>query len=194
MEKSGKNRTVSSLEMRQNSNRDVVVDIIADIPAGNSKWFTTYEIYGSGEILVKNRFVPGSADIPDLPRLGMTMTMPGEFENIEWYGRGPHESYWDRKTSAAVDVYRGTVMEQYFPYIRPQENGNKTDVRYVALTNKQGVGLLAVGMPLLYVSAHNYTIDDFDEGESKHNRHTIDLKKRDFVFLNLDYRQMGPRR
>ena len=189
--KAGKNRTVSSLEMRQNSDRDVVVDIVADIPAGNSQWFTTYEIYGSGEILVKNRFVPGSADIPDLPRLGMTMTMPGEFENIEWYGRGPHESYWDRKTSAAVDVYRGTVMEQYFPYIRPQENGNKTDVRYVALTNKQGVGLLAVGMPLLYVSAHNYTIDDFDEGESKHNRHTIDLEKRDFVFLNLDYRQMG---
>ncbi len=189
--KAGKNRTVSSLNMRQNSDRDVVVDIIYDIPADNSKWFTTYEIYGGGEILIKNRFVPGAVDLPDLPRLGMTMTVPEEFENIEWYGRGPHESYEDRKTGASVDVYMGKVMDQYFPYIRPQENGNKTDVRYVGLTNNEGVGLLAVGMPLLNVSAHYYTIDDFDEGETKHNRHTVDLKKRDFITLNLDYRQMG---
>ncbi len=189
--KAGKNRNVSSLRMRQNSDRDVVVDITYDIPAGDSRWFTTYEIYGSGEILVKNRFVPGAVDIPDLPRLGMTMVLPGEFENMEWYGRGPHESYWDRKTSAAVDVYRGRVTDQYYPYIRPQENGNKTDVRYVALTNSEGVGLLAVGMPLLSVSALHYSIDDLDEGDNKSNRHTIDLEKRDLVFLNLDYGQMG---
>ena len=119
------------------------------------------------------------------------MVLPGEFENMEWYGRGPHESYWDRKTSAAVDVYRGRVTDQYYPYIRPQENGNKTDVRYVALTNSEGVGLLAVGMPLLSVSALQYSIDDLDEGDNKSNRHTIDLEKRDLVFLNLDYGQMG---
>jgi len=79
----------------------------------------------------------------------------------------------------------------YHPYIRPQENGNRTDVRWVALTNDAGVGLLAVGMPLLSISAHHFTIDDLDEGMEKHNRHTYDLKPRNLVTLNLDYKQMG---
>jgi beta-galactosidase len=121
----------------------------------------------------------------------MTMTLPVEFDNMEWYGRGPHESYWDRKTGAAVGLYRGSVMEQYHPYVRPQENGNKTDTRWVALTNAQGIGLLAVGMPLLNVSAHHFTIEDFDPGLEKRQRHTFHLEKQDLVTLNLDHRQMG---
>jgi len=81
-----------------------------------------------------------------------------------WYGRGPHESYWDRKTGAAVGVYSAEVTDLYYPYIRPQENGNRTDVRWVALTNDDGTGLLAVGRPLLNFSAHHFTIDDFRPG------------------------------
>jgi len=129
--------------------------------------------------------------LPELPRFGTTMTLPAEFDSIAWYGRGPHESYWDRKTGAALGLYSGAVMEQYFPYIRPQENGNKTDVRWVALWNSRGTGLLAVGMPVLSVSAHHFTIDDFDEGLEKRNRHTYHLKPRDLVTLNLDWKQMG---
>jgi beta-galactosidase len=82
-------------------------------------------------------------------------------------------------------------MEQYHPYVRPQENGNKTDVRWVSLTNDEGVGLLAVGMPLLSVSAHHFTMEDFDPGVRKRQRHTIDVRKRPLVRLNLDYKQMG---
>ena len=83
----------------------------------------------------------------------MTLTLPAEFDNMQWFGRGPHETYWDRKTGARVGLYQGEVLDQHHPYIRPQENGNKSDVRWVALTNGDGVGLLAVGMPLLDVSA-----------------------------------------
>jgi len=121
----------------------------------------------------------------------MTMSLPAAFVNMAWYGRGPHESYWDRKTGAPVGVYRGKVMDQYHPYIRPQENGNKTDVRWVALTDEHGVGLLAEGMLLMSVSAHHFTMEDFDPGPRKRQRHAAELTRRDMVTLNLDYKQMG---
>jgi beta-galactosidase len=187
----GVERFVMSVEARQRTDSAVQIDVAATIPAGFAKHYTTYTIYGSGDVIVDVRFVPADTTLPELPRFGMTMALPAEFDSIQWYGRGPHESYWDRKTGAAVGVYSGTVMEQYFPYIRPQENGNKTDVRWVALWSSDGIGLLAVGMTLLSVSAHHFTIDDFDEGLEKRNRHTYNLKPRDLVTLNLDWKQMG---
>lgn len=90
-----------------------------------------------------------------------------------------------------MGVFSGKVRDQYHPYIRPQENGNKTDVRWIALTNDKGMGLLAVGLPFLSISAHHFLIDDFDPGPKKRQRHTFHLKKRNLVALNLDYKQMG---
>ncbi|MFC1554578.1 glycoside hydrolase family 2 TIM barrel-domain containing protein [candidate division KSB1 bacterium] len=193
----GKNASIENIEIRQNSNRDVVIDVVYAIPAGqvipaiDSKYYTQYWIFGSGEILINCRFVPGEAGLPDLPKLGMKMELPGEFENMEWYGKGPFETYWDRKTGAKTGVYRGKVIEQYFPYIRPQETGNKTDVRWAALTNNDGIGLLAAGKPLLNVSALHFKNEDLDEGDRKTGRHSIDLERKDLVTLNLDYLQMG---
>ncbi len=198
----GPNRTVERVVAEQADGQRVRVVVISALPAAESRFRTAYTVFGSGDVVVENRFMPGelSAEqlaafpdsvVPELPRLGMTMTLPVEFDRMEWFGRGPHESYWDRKTGAAVGLYGGTVAEQYFPYIRPQENGNKTDVRWVSLTNADGVGLLAVGIPLLSVSAHHFTIDDFDEGPEKRNRHTYHLAPRDLVTLNLDWKQMG---
>jgi beta-galactosidase len=187
----GKNRTVEKVNVRAVSPREVALDVLATLPEVGARYHTTYRVLGSGDIIVTNRFEPVSDELPEMPRFGMTMTLPVEFENMAWYGRGPHESYWDRKTGATVGVYRGTVMEQYYPYVRPQENGNKTDVRWVALANENGVGLLAVGMPLLSVSAHHFTVEDFDPGQEKRQRHTFHLRPRDLVTLNLDYKQMG---
>jgi beta-galactosidase len=116
----------------------------------------------------------------------MQMAMPEEFNVMTWYGRGPQESYWDRKTGAAVGVYSGRVEEVIHDYVRPQENGNRTDVRWVALTNKDGAGLLAVGMPLLNVSAWPYTMWDLERA-----RHVHELPRRDSITVNLDYKQMG---
>jgi beta-galactosidase len=187
----GENKEVHNVEIKQINAQQIQIDIDATIPAGDSKYYTTYTIYGSGDLIIKNRFVPGSSNLPEIPRFGMTMILPAEFDKISWYGRGPHENYWDRKTGAAIGTYKGTVMEQYHPYIRPQENGNKTDVRWVALTNDKGMGLLAVGMPLLSISAHHFLNEDFDPGLKKQQRHTYHLKKRDLVTLNIDYKQMG---
>lgn len=187
-------RKVVAVTPRQVSPNKVTVDVEAILPeaTGNARFFTTYTIYGSGDIVVSNRFAPGKADgLPVLPRMGMTMALPVSFKNITWYGRGPQENYWDRKSGAAVGIYSGTVRGQYHPYIRPQENGNKTDVRWVALTDDRGVGLLAVGMPLLSVSALHYLNEDFDPGLKKAQRHPFDLTQRDLVTLNLDYKQMG---
>jgi beta-galactosidase/beta-glucuronidase len=145
-----------------------------------------YKIYGSGDIIVEVYVDPASGLPPSLPRIGLQLTLPEGFENVTWFGRGPHENYWDRKEGAQIGVYSGTVDEQYVPYIKPQENGNKTDIRWVSFTNNLGVGLLAVGMPLMEFSAHHYTIEDFEKA-----KHTYELKRREDITLNLDYKQSG---
>ncbi len=187
----GKNRIIKRVESRQNSNRDISIEVEAALPDVETKYITSYHIFGNGEIEVSNRFVPGKKGLPDLPRFGVQMALRSEYDNISWYGRGPHETYWDRKSGAKVGIYRGKVKDQYHPYIRPQENGNKTDVRWLSLTNKEGIGLLVVGVPFLSVSAHHFLSEDFDSGDKKRQRHTYDLKPRDLVNLNLDYKQMG---
>ena len=146
----------------------------------------TYRIYGSGDIIIEANVIPGENLPPHLPRIGLQLIIPGGFENFTWFGRGPHENYCDRKEGALVGVYSSTVDEQYVPYIKPQENGNKTDVRWVALTNDDGFGLLAVGMPLMEVSAHHYTAEDFEKA-----KHTCELNRREDITLNLDYMQSG---
>ncbi len=144
----------------------------------------TYTIYGSGDVLIEHHVLPEVGDLPFLPRIGLTMTLPGGYERFTWYGRGPHETYVDRNYGAQMGVYSGAVDEQYVPYIVPEENGNKTDARWVALTDDAGVGLLAVGAP--EVSAHHYTAQDLTEA-----KHTCELHRRADITLNLDYAQSG---
>ncbi len=162
---------------------------------------SVYTINGDGAVSIKNEFNMAKGDLPEIPRMGMNLIMPREFDQMSWLGRGPHESYWDRKTSAFVDLYSGTVAEQYYPYIRPQENGNKTDVRWLSITNKNGLGLKFIASELLEVSAHHNIMEDFEspertdgrliEGKPVLNRHTVDVKPRDLTSINIDYRQMG---
>jgi len=161
---------------------------------------TEYTILGGGDVLVENNLELVAADLPEIPRIGMNMHLPKAFDRARWWGRGPHENYWDRKSSAQVDLYTSRVAELGFPYIRPQENGNRTDVRWVALTDEEGSGLLAVGRPFFSFSAHHNLLEDFESTVNtagfnhkpqEVNRHTIDVKPRDLVSLNLDYRQMG---
>jgi beta-galactosidase len=156
------------------------------VPAGPTNYYCVYTIFGSGDVVIESSFDPLGMKLPDLPRFGMQMAIPAELSTMTWYGRGPHENYWDRNTGAAVGLYSGPVEEQGHPYARPQENGNKTDVRWLTLTDEDGVGLLAVGMPLLSVSAWPYTMADLERA-----RHINELPPRDTITLNLDYRQMG---
>lgn len=144
-----------------------------------------YWIYGSGDIVIDNE-VTASSELPPLPRVGLSMTLPGGFEQFSWYGRGPHENYIDRNAGTAVGLYSSSVDEQYVPYILPQENGNKTEVRWLTLTNEQGIGLLAVGRPTLEVSVSHYTVQNLYQAF-----HTNELTRRNEITLNLDIKQCG---
>ncbi len=180
------NWVIGSTEVKRVGPGAVSVQVRGSLPDVDSTNEIVYTVFGNGEIQVDNHFQPGAAELPEMPRFGMQMTVPAAFESMTWYGRGPHESYWDRKTGAAVGVYSGSVDDQYFDYSEPQENGNKTDVRWVSLTRPDGMGVEAVGMPLLSVSAHFYTTEDMENA-----KHTFEMERRDFVTLNLDYRQTG---
>jgi beta-galactosidase len=134
---------------------------------------------------------PEGGTFPEMPRFGMKLLLPAAFGDAEWYGRGPQENYWDRKTGAAVGRYRSSVMDLYFPYLRPQENGYRTDVRWLALTLRTGVGLLVSGRRLFCFNAGRFDIDDFENEPQKRQRHAVDMQPRDRVSLNIDFKQMG---
>jgi beta-galactosidase len=145
-----------------------------------------WTLLSTGDLRVKVQMTPEGADLPDLLRVGLTMMLPRGFDRLAWYGRGPHENYADRKTSARTARYESTVRDQYVPYVMPQEHGNKTDVRWAALRNAEGAGLLAVGEPTLEMSAHHYTAHDLDAAT-----HTPEIPWREEVVWNLDKRQAG---
>jgi beta-galactosidase len=144
-----------------------------------------YTLFGSGDLLVDTQVHP-QVDAPFLPRCGLQMSLPEGFERFTWFGRGPHETYSDRKEGARVDLFSGTVDEQYVPYIVPEENGNKEEVRWLSLAREDGLGLLVVGESGLSVSAHHFTTQNLTEA-----RHTYELTRRPEIILNLDYAQSG---
>lgn len=189
------NRVVKEVVATIISNQEIVLKTIFQLPSVELEYELTYRVFGNGEVEVKGRFLPfekSRNELPELPRFGLVMQLPLQFENIKWYGRGPHENYSDRNTSAFVGIYNSTITEQYHPYIRPQENGNKTENRWLTLTNSEGVGMKIIGQPLFDFSAHKYTTDDFDLGSlDKPFKHTYDLVPKDFITLHLDYGQMG---
>ena len=120
----------------------------------------------------------------------MNMQINPEFGRVAWYGRGPWENYQDRYTGCFVGIYESTVDEQFTPYVRPQENGYKTDVRWMTLENPKHIAIRFSGEPLICFSALPYTYEDM-KGFKQGGKHLNDLEKRPFVDLNIDYKQMG---
>ena len=182
----GKHWQIKDKKVEQISPQEVIIQFNGEIPEIEAAYNVKYSCYGSGDVVVDINYQTDKDNLPEMPKFGMQMEMPPGFEIFTWYGRGPQETYWDRKLGARVGLYRGTVDEQFVDYSEPQENGNKTDVRWVSLTNKYGVGLLAVGMPLLSVTAKHYTTKDLET-----HKYSYQMKRKDFVTLNLDYKQMG---
>jgi beta-galactosidase len=162
-----------------------------------------YQVDGSGSILVEAALQPGSKDLPKLPRFGLQLTLPARYNQVEWFGRGPHESYSDRKTSAAVGVYSSTAAEMFHRYSRPQETGNLTDVRWMAVTDDTGQGWLVEGEQVLNASVWPFAMDalEFVASESGTSsasglvpltsRHGADLEAGEIITWNIDAAQMG---
>jgi len=181
----GQKRRVKNITAKQISPQ--LIEIITDtsIPSANSSLKNVYKVYGNGEIQVEYYF-QASSDLPDIPRIGMQMSIPGEFENVEWYGRGPQETYSDRKTGAAIGIYKMKVDELFYPYIEPQESGNRTDTRWVKFTNQNGLGFMAQGLPTIEFSAWH-----FPQIELEKHKHPNEIKRDKDITVNLDYGQMG---
>ncbi len=144
-----------------------------------------YTIFESKDIVVENTIV-ANEQLPALPRIGFIMTLQPGMDNLKWFGRGPHESYWDRKAGAPVGCYSGKVIDQYVPYIMPQENGNKTDTRWMLLANDSGSGLIFSAMDVMEFNASHFTADDLYG-----SYHTNELDPRDEIILHLDLHQCG---
>jgi beta-galactosidase len=179
-------RAIKSFDVKQINPGEVEITVNSTLKAGDASFGTIYTITPDGAIHVRASFKKNDVKAPELFRFGMRMTMPGEYETMAWYGRGPFESYWDRKTAAFVDVYKGKVMDQYTPYVSPQENGNKTDVRWASWVNSTGSGLLVKADSLVNVSAHNYTQPDLEKAA-----HTNEVPVKDIVEIHVDMQQMG---
>ncbi|NQT27673.1 DUF4981 domain-containing protein, partial [candidate division KSB1 bacterium] len=168
---------------------DNIIRIVSADGIGDEKrklqWMAKVTIYGNGEIHVKSIYEVEKG-FPTLPKIGMSMHVPIGMDQLNWYGRGPHESYWDRKTGARIGRYSGSVTDQYVEYVRPQENGNKADVRWMTLTDKKGIGWLVAGSPVLNISAHHYTLKNLTVA-----KHTYEVVDGPDITLNLDYQQAG---
>ena len=174
------------------SNGTVLVEAKYRLAATNASVNVSYEINSNGEIKISTSMVGLTSELPPLPRFGTNLVIDKKYSKVAWYGRGPHENYQDRYTSAQIGQYSTEVRDLYFPYARPQENGYKTQVRWVTFQNISGQGLKfsALDNQLSFGAHHQYN-DDFDEGEKKINRHTTDIIERDIVNINIDYKQMG---
>lgn len=141
-----------------------------------------YTVYGSGDVEVKNT-ITTNGGLP-LPKVGFQMQVPSTYRNVKWYGRGPLESYWDRKIGTRVGEYSGKVINQFFPYTMSQESGNKSDVRWLVVSDSLGMGLFVSGIP-------NFSVHDFQDVDLLAAKSTQQLPHGLVTVLNLDYQQMG---
>ena len=150
-----------------------------------------YTIQATGAVIIKSEIMPEDNTLPEFLKIGNEYRLNGNLCNIEWYGRGSHENYWDRNTSAFIGRYSGTVWEQYHPYVRAQETGNKTDVRWVTLTDKSGLGIFVSSVEPISVNAQQFDTDLLNHISSKIHNHGGKITPSNIVSLHIDYLQMG---
>jgi beta-galactosidase len=175
---------------RENGLAVVVADYT--MPSVSGRLTMTYTVSNLGAVKVSEKFTADpEAKVSDMFRFGVVVPLRRDLEHLEYYGRGPVENYVDRKSSADLGIYRQSVSEQFYPYIRPQETGTKSDIRWWRLTDPTGSGLEVTADAPFSASALHYTIESLDEGEEKHNLHPVDIAESPLTNLCIDKQQMG---
>lgn len=170
----------------------IVISTEYDMRAVSAKLYLTYVINNSGTIKVTQKMVADkAAKVSPMFRFGMQMQMPDSFDAIEYYGRGPIENYSDRNHNTFLGIYRQSVDEQFYPYIRPQETGTKTDIRWWKQLNMSGDGVKVFSEIPFSASALHYTIESLDEGMEKRQGHSPEVPKAELTNLCIDKVQMG---
>ncbi len=173
------------------SNDKIVFQFQKKLFDNDALYTVTYAVNGNGIIEIQNEFKALKGEHSDFFKFGNEFVLSKYFKSVQWYGKGPFESYSDRQHAAKVGLYNQTISEQYFPYIRPQETGNKSDVRWLILATDKKVGLKISSNQLLNFSALNYSRSDLDSGENKVQNHAGELIPRQNVYLNIDGYQSG---
>jgi beta-galactosidase len=185
-----KNAVLKDFRYQLNEKKYYMIDADYWLPDVEAYLYINYEINGDGELRVEMYMEPSGKSYPDLPRFGMSFPLLAGFENLEWFGRGPQENYSDRKTSAFVGHYKSTVTDQFVPYISPQENGYKTDTRWVILKNRENAGIMFEADNMICFSALHFSTLDLTRPK-RDGFHITDLVKKDETYLNIDLGQMG---
>ena len=165
-----------------------------DMPDVKCQLTMTYTLTAEGEVIVREHFVPTTTELPPMFRYGMQLQMAKAYDRVQYYGRGPVENYIDRNSSEFLGIYENQVADEYFPYVRPQESGNHTDVRWFRVLNGQGRGLEFYSNAPMEASALNYLVEDLDDGVTKDKligSHSGDLVERPQTQVHIQQRQMG---
>jgi len=171
----------------------VLVNVKHDLKALHAVLNIVYQFNASGQIAIEQSLTVDKShkETAHMLRYGMQMTMPAIFNSIEYYGRGPFENYVDRKSAAVLGIYKQTVAEQYFPYIRPQETGNKSDVRWWKVVDVDGRGLMFTSNNAFSATALHYAQESLDDGDELGQQHAIDVKPEDLTTVSIDLAHMG---
>ncbi len=171
---------------------NIVLKTIHYLPTVDAIYSTIYHIRKDGTIKVNPSMIAGKNNMPELPRFGMRLILNNEFEQVSWFGRGPFDNYWDRNYAADIDLYKMPADSLFHPYARAQESGYRTDVRWISLTNKHQIGLMAVGEPHISTGVLHFNMKQLDfDRNAKENNHGGSMKKDELIWWNIDYKQMG---
>ena len=188
-----KNPNIKLISLQQRiSDNQAIVEASYELPEVSAKLNLTYFINNQGAIKVTQKLIADkNAKVANLFRFGMQMQMPRSFDQIEYYGRGPVENYIDRKTNADLGIYRQSVAEQFYSYIRPQETGTKSDIRWWKTFNVSGRGIQVIAAEPFSASALHYTIESLDEGLFKQQGHSPEVEEADLTNFCIDLIQAG---
>ncbi len=183
---------LESLEHSVENNQTYVVAEYSMSDMGATKLTLSYQINNIGAISVSQKMVVDkSQKISNMFRFGMQVQLPEEFDTVEYYGRGEVENYTDRNSATKIGLYRQSVAEQFFPYIRPQETGTRSDIRWWRVLDKSGFGVEFKGDAPILASSINYSIESLDDGEKKDQRHSPEVEKVPYTNVCIDKVQMG---
>lgn len=186
----GINKSLKNMTVTKHADR-IAVEVLYHLSDIDSDYRLLYSVYPGGIMEVEAVWNASGRELPEMPRFGMQWRLQKRFDRFKWYGRGPWENYADRNYASHLGIYESTVAEQYVPYLRPQENGNKTDVRWLTLADEAGNGIRIDALQPLSVSALHNAPEDFDPGLTKKQQHTNDIHPRNEVFLQIDLFQRG---
>ena len=195
------NYTSKLIEKPKKINGNVSFKVAYKLPNNEAKIQVQYTLTPNGNLKLNYSYKPNKLKLPNIPRLGMYLTLNNDFNKVSWYGKGPKESYWDRKSGQKIGIYSGKIKEQFHVYSRPQETGNKTDVRWMQISSKD-INLKTTSQGLFNASVWPFSMKELDfnseEGGKSASglvpvtkKHGADIKLGNTVQWNIDFLQMG---